>query len=279
MLDQVTITVLCENRVAKPDLIAEQGLSLHISTMEGNFLFDTGCKDTFLLNAEKLGIDLSQIKYIFLSHGHRDHTGGLRAYLEKCGPASVVCHYTVFNRKFRVINGGRLEVGIPYEEGELTRMGAQFTFKSSPFNLSRNVISSGEIPRITEFETPLDVHQELVLESYLTDEMNDDMSLILKTRRGLVILLGDAHRGVINTVQHAIKVTGVEKVYAIMGGMNLQYADRERIEQTAEALKAFRPEYLIPLHSTGFYALYHFYSVFRDRVLLLNTGDRFVITG
>lgn len=154
MLNQVEITILAENRVNSMDLIAETGLSFHIASSEGNFLFDTGSKNAFLQNARSLGIDLGQVDAIIFSHGHYDHTGGLYHYLKAFGKATVICHYNIFHRKFRMYDGGRLEVGMPREEHELTSLGCKFIFKSSPYHLSENILSSGEIPRITEYETP-----------------------------------------------------------------------------------------------------------------------------
>ncbi|MCB9090008.1 MAG: MBL fold metallo-hydrolase [Calditrichae bacterium] len=277
MLNQVEITILAENRVNSMDLIAETGLSFHIASSEGNFLFDTGSKNAFLQNARSLGIDLGQVDAIIFSHGHYDHTGGLYHYLKAFGKATVICHYNIFHRKFRMYDGGRLEVGMPREEHELTSLGCKFIFKSSPYHLSENILSSGEIPRITEYETPTQVHKELVLESLITDELKDDMCLIINTRKGLIILLGDSHSGPVNSTKHAMRATGVKNVYAIMGGMNLVNEPQEKIESIAKGLKQINPRYIIPLHSTGFLALHYFYEVFKDKVLLLNTGDKFTL--
>ena len=277
MIDQLEITILCENRVTDPSLTAEQGLSLHISSPEGDFLFDTGHRDAFIRNAEQLNIDLTKVEQILFSHGHYDHTGGLFFYLKKFGEATVICHYNIFNRKFRLYEGGKLEVGIPYEEKELTRMGGKFVYKTHPFNLSENILSTGEVPRITDYETPNQVHQELVLESYISDVVNDDMGMVIKTARGLVILLGDSHSGPVNTVKHAMRISGTQEVYAIMGGMNLVYASLDKIEKIGRGLMQINPRYLIPLHSTGFQAINHFYGLFKERLLLFNTGDKLTL--
>lgn len=277
MLKRVEITILAENRVATPLLIAEQGLSFHIASPEGQFLFDTGSRDAFIHNAEQLKIDLRQVEKIVFSHGHRDHTGGLYYYLQKFGSATVICHYNIFNRKFRMTPGGRLEVGIPQEEKELIRMGGHFVYKTHPYHISESILTTGEIPRVTKYEKPAELHQELVLESYITDEVKDDMALAIKTVRGLIVLLGDSHSGPVNSVKQAMIVSGEQKVHAIMGGMKLVDAPMEKIEKIARGLKQINPEYLVPLHSTGFRAISHFYRIFKERLLLFNTGDRLVI--
>lgn len=277
MLDQIEIAILSENRVANPTLVAEQGLSFHISSPEGNFLFDTGHREAFIKNAEQMGIDLKNVEKILFSHGHYDHTGGLYFYLQKYDEATIICHYNIFNRKFRVFEGGRLEVGIPYEEQELTKMGGNFVYKTQPFNLSENILSTGEVPRITDYETPNEVHQELVLESYISDVLNDDMGMVIKTTRGLIILLGDSHSGPVNTLKHAVRITGIQEIYAVMGGMSLVHASMDKIKKIGSGLQQMNPRYIIPLHSTGFQAMSHLYSIFKERVLLFNTGDKLTL--
>ncbi len=277
MLDQVTITILSENRVENPLLIAEPGLSMHISSPEAELLFDTGLRDAFLRNAEQLKIDLAKVEKIMFSHGHYDHTGGLYYYLKKYGKATVICHYNIFNRKFRIIDDVKLEVGIPQEKSELTKLGATFEFHAHPYNFSENILSSGEIPRITDYEVPDEIHQELSLESYITDELHDDMALILKTSKGLIILLGDSHSGPVNTMKHAMNLTGIKEVYAVMGGMNLSEASTKKIEHIVKGFEQINPRYVVPLHSTGFRATNMLYELFRERMLLLNTGDKLTL--
>lgn len=277
MLQKAEITVLVENRVSAANLRAENGLSLHVATPEGNYLFDTGMSDAFLHNAEVLGIDLEKVDKIVFSHGHKDHTGGIYYYLDKYKKATVICHYNIFNRRFRVYEGGRLEVGLPYEESQLVKMGGKFIYKTHPFYLSDDILTTGEIPRVTEYEKPNEIHQQLVIQDYITDELHDDMAMVLVSAEGLIILLGDCHSGVVNTATYAMEITATKKIYCIIGGMNLARASNETIQQEIAGLKALNPRYLAPLHSTGFRAMNQMYNTFgEERVLLLNTGDRFI---
>ena len=277
MLEKVTITILTENRVTNPSLIAEQGLCFHIETPEGNFLFDTGQTNAFLHNAEHLGINLANLNSIILSQGHYDHTNGLYYYLKKFGKAEVLCHPNLFHKKFRLINGERMFIGISHEEDELKRLGAIFVFKTNPHKFSDSIQTTGEIHRITDYESLDESYQERVLESYIHDELNDDQALLLQTRQGLIILLGCAHRGVVNTVKHALRQMDADRIYAIMGGMHLAHAPMEKIQKIVSGLAMLNPRYVVPLHCTGFYAMLHMYRVLGDRVLLLNVGDRLTL--
>ena len=277
MLQQVEITILTENRVVNPRLIAEQGLSFYISSPEGKFLFDTGQTGAFLQNAHNLKIDLQQLDAIVLSHGHYDHANGLYYYLKKFGQANVVCHPNIFNKKFRLMNGERMFIGLRWEEDELKRLGASFHFKTNPHHLTENILLSGEIHRITDYEAMEEHYEERVLESYIRDELHDDQALILKTHKGLVVLVGCAHSGVINTIKYAMRLTGIEEVYAVIGGMHLARASQEKIHKVVNALLQVNPRYIVPLHCTGFYAIHHLYRMMGDRVLLMNVGDRLEI--
>ncbi|MEJ2637034.1 MAG: MBL fold metallo-hydrolase, partial [Calditrichia bacterium] len=112
MLSQLKLTVLSENRVVNPKLLAEQGLSIFIETPGGNILFDTGQMRATIQNAKQLGIDLKTLNKVFLSHGHFDHCGGLRYLISHVHPLEVICHPNLFNKKYRVIDGERVDIGV-----------------------------------------------------------------------------------------------------------------------------------------------------------------------
>ncbi len=275
MLKEFKLTVLVENRVNNPKLLAEQGLSILIETPDGKILFDTGQTRALLHNAKHLNIDLSDLKYVVLSHGHYDHTGGLKYLLEEFGPLKVVCHPILFNKKYRLINGERVDIGVPWERTDLENLGMECIEKTRPMELLPDVWTSGEIPRLTDYEKIDESYQERILESYIKDELHDDMALILKTEKGLVVLLGCAHSGPINTVKHAMRIMGTDKLYAVMGGMHLHRAPDKKIEKVVHNLVQLQPEYVIPLHCSGFRTINHLFNHFKEHVLLFNVGDSF----
>jgi 7,8-dihydropterin-6-yl-methyl-4-(beta-D-ribofuranosyl)aminobenzene 5'-phosphate synthase len=277
MLSKLTLTILCENRVVNPELMAEQGLSIIVTTADGKILFDTGQTGTLLHNANRLKVDLKQIKKVVLSHGHFDMVGGLHHLLTEVTPLEVYCHPNLFSKKFKIQDMERVEIGVPWEKAELEGMGAKFILKTHPKEIMKDVWISGEIPRLTSYEYIDETYQERVLESFIHDELHDDMALIINTIRGLVILLGCGHAGPVNTIKHAMRITGNNKVHMVAGGMHLHRAPEDKINQITQNLMYLNPDYVMPLHCCGFRCINQLYNLARERVLLYNVGDTFTI--
>ncbi len=275
MLEFFRLTILCENRVANRKLIAEQGLSIFVETPSGNVLFDTGQTDAFIENARNLGIDLNSVQTVVLSHGHYDHTGGLPALVKMREKTDIVCHPALVHKKYRVYPAGRLEIGVPWEKNALAKEGAHFHFYTHPHQILPDVWVSGEIPRLTPYEVIDEAYQQRVLESFIHDEIHDEQFLALNTVKGVVVLLGCGHAGPINSLKHAMRITQNNHVYAVVGGMHLSNASEERINLIVENLELIAPDYVVPLHCTGFKAIHRLFTVFKDRVKLLNVGDVF----
>ena len=278
MINKVKLTILSENRVTSPHLIAEQGLAIFIETPAGNILFDTGQTDALIHNADILNIPLQKVDYVVLSHGHYDHTGGLPYIAELKKPLPVICHPALINKKYRVFPAGNLDIGIPWEKNVLARKGVEFQFHTHPFQIFPDIWFSGEIPRNNNYETIDETYQQRVLESLIHDELHDDAFLALNTVKGLVVLFGCGHAGPVNSLKHAMRITHNHQVYAIIGGMHLQSAEQQKINAIVLNLEKINPDLIFPLHCTGFTAIHKLFSVFKDRVQLLNVGDQIEIS-
>jgi len=249
------ITVLCENTVPTPGLLGEHGFAAYVETPDGNLLFDTGQGFTLVQNSLRLQKDLRQVSQLVLSHGHFDHTGGMLAFLGLHGPCDVVAHPDVLQERFRMMPMGPEEkpvsIGIPWKEAYLTTRGARFKWHKGFTEIVPNVYVSGEVPRKTSFETGDPKFLIKQNGEWIPDPFLDDYSLVLKTPRGLVILLGCAHAGLINILEHAIAQTGEERIYSIIGGTHLGFSAEAQLDQTISALKNYQVELLATSHCTG----------------------------
>jgi len=247
------ITTLSENTAGLGSLMAEWGLSILVETEEMNILFDTGQSLSASHNADIMGIDLSRIDKIVLSHGHFDHTGGLKQILLRAGKEmDIIAHPDIWAAKYGRREGQEARyIGIPFHRQTLESLGAHFSLSREPVRLTDSIMTTGEIPMTTEYET---IEPYLVVKEgnrFKPDKLLDDQALIITTEAGLVVILGCAHRGIINTLYHARKLTGVKAIQAVYGGCHLMSATEERIWLTIAALKELGVQQLGVCHCTG----------------------------
>lgn len=262
-MQKFKLTVLNDN-IAGRWCRAEHGLSFLIEA-DRKVLFDTSSSDLIGFNAQILNIDLQQIGTVVLSHGHDDHTGGLMLFEGQL----VICHPDTFIERYRKSNGTAL--GIQWTEAEIS---ARFDLQTSrePVKLSEQIFFLGEIPRITDFESKKTPFRKA---DGTDDFVMDDSGLAVITEKGLVVVSGCAHSGICNMVAHAMKVTGIAKVHAVIGGLHLQNDD-ETTQKTIGWLKSMNVEQVIPSHCTGFTAQIAFYK--SDRFLPVRSGNIIEIT-
>lgn len=251
---KLKVTILVDNTVGFPmGLLAEWGLSMLLDFGDERILFDTGEQGNLISNAQILGCDLRQVDRLILSHGHYDHTGGLLKFLQYRGRVPVYAHPDLFAGHYaRKLNLQRDNyIGVPFCSELLESAGAEFHWHREPVELSPGLWLSGEIPRESAFER---VDSSLVVvreEQVAQDNIPDDLSLFYVTDQGLVILLGCAHAGLVNIVEHAKRVTGEDRVRAIIGGTHLGPVAPDQQRQTIEYLRGLNLSCLAPNHCTG----------------------------
>ncbi|OGU00046.1 MAG: MBL fold metallo-hydrolase [Geobacteraceae bacterium GWC2_48_7] len=250
------ITILCENSVGPLlSALGEHGFSALIEPSEGDpVLFDTGQGSTLLHNARVMKKNLSAVSSVVISHGHYDHTGGLLPLLQECGPKEVFGHSDIFAPRFRVKdNGDYIPIGIPQNRETLEKAGATFNLGDSFRELSPGIFLTGEVPRRTSFETG-DRGLYRDCSGNLRDVTLDDQSLVLDSSRGLVVILGCCHSGLVNTLEHITETTSRRDFYAVIGGTHLGFCEARQIEQTIAAIKKMGIKKLAAGHCTGFAA-------------------------
>ena len=249
------LTVLTDNNtLIDRYFLGEPGVSYLIQDDSTRILFDVGYSNAFIINAQKMNLDLLRSDYIVLSHGHLDHTGGLdhliKVYTEAkiesipCNKPTLIGHPDVFHSKSI---DGLNEIGCAIPESKLNRhFGVCLTKK--PFWLTDRLVFLGEIERTNDFENkePLgEVHTE---DGTGPDFLLDDTALAYKGEHGLVIITGCSHAGICNIIEHARKVCGRDKITDVIGGFHLMNPSKNQLDKTLEYFKTIQPDALHACH-------------------------------
>ncbi len=307
-IDSVEVTTLIDNYVdvllrgspgvTRPPLatggdipddtvLAEHGLSLLVTVKRGEeshcILFDCGYSKVGVPhNMKVLETDPQLIEAIVISHGHMDHTGALYPIIETLGrPVPLVLHPEAFisPRFFGLDDGRKLRFPDTLIREELKSKGVELVENSSPSLLAGNMIAvTGEVERVTDFEKGLPnalIERDGRLEH---DMILDDQALVAKLKdKGLVIISGCGHAGIINTVFYAKKITGLDTIHAVMGGFHLSGPFFEPIvEKTITEFKRIEPSLIVPMHCTGWKAIKRFSEEFPSSFTLNSVGTRIV---
>jgi len=276
MISQLRITTLADNSVREPDLLAEWGLAFWIEADGRRLLFDTGAGRVLEHNARHLNVPLEAVETILLSHGHYDHTGGLVALLSGARRAEVWVHPAAFVPKYsRREHGPARSIGMPHLKEEDVRMRARaLNWTRGPMQVADGIWITGEIPRRNDFEDtggPFYLDQDC----REPDPLVDDQALWIETARGLVVVMGCAHAGIINTMDYIRELSGGGQIRAVLGGFHLVRASEQRLERTLQALERYSPEFIAPAHCTGWKGTLALARRFAGRVVESAAGATF----
>ncbi|MBW2560339.1 MAG: MBL fold metallo-hydrolase [Deltaproteobacteria bacterium] len=292
----IDITVRDDNAViSRPSMIrdgeirnsiqAEHGFSAIVRTTVGSttrtMLFDFGFSPIgAAYNAKALGVPMEEVEVMALSHGHLDHTGGIPELTRMIGRPGIgfVLHPSAFISPRYLKFSEDLKIFFPKLTREsLEAEGIEVIETVAPYPLlGGQALFLGEIERTTDFEKGMPTHYREENGKEVSDLIEDDTAIAMHVRgKGLVVLSGCAHSGIINIARHARKVTGVERVHAVMGGFHLGGPLFESIvEPTTEELKKIAPDYIIPCHCTGRNAIAHMEQAMPDQFILNMSGTK-----
>ena len=280
-MNPLKFTVVVDNCVspgAKAPFRAQHGLAVLIDTGANKILFDAGPSDIVIHNLGLLGVHPRELDAIVLSHGHYDHTGGLASVLTMAAKKiPVFSHPDIFKPRYAVEGSNCKYVGVPFTKECLTHLGADFRPVEEPVELVPNLWISGPVPRETVYEEG-DIRL-VVAEGdcgcvtgelptvYSRDPLLDDMAIFIRCSKGLVVLGGCAHSGIINMINHGLKVTGAIKVHGLLGGTHLGPTSDPQKNATIGALEWFNPDFIASNHCTGFPMMARLSQVFGDKFI------------
>jgi len=250
-MQKTVLTVLVDNQ-AGCCCLAEHGFALWIERGDRRYLLDTGQGTALAENVRALGVDLGRADALVLSHGHYDHTGAVPMVLGAAPHVHVYCHSGVTEPRYSIRDGQARDIRMPMFS---MRALATLPIERMHWNGGSQLIGdriglSGSIPRWTDFEDAggpffFDPH------ALRADPVSDDQALWVSTDKGLIVCVGCCHAGLINTLSHLREVTGESRIRAVIGGLHLGSASRERLEKTAQSLRDLNPGLMIPCHCTG----------------------------
>ena len=252
------LRILCDNNTYIDQyFLGEPAFSCYIEAEDARVLLDVGYSDVFLRNAEKMGIDLSALTHVVLSHGHNDHTGGLTPFIEeKVAPAAkLIAHEDCFVGKYY----GEEYIGAPYDVEQILYL-ADCQLTAEPVAITENLWYLGEIPRRLDFEPRTVIGKRERMGAWEEDDLLDDTALAYRTENGLFIITGCAHSGICNIIEQAKAICDDDRILGVLGGFHL-FEDDDRAAATAEYFARHNIPNLYPCHCVSLKVKHRFMEI------------------
>lgn len=271
---------LIENKLGvEEDLHIEHGLSIYIEIDNKKILFDTGQSGDFIENAKKLKVNLKELDYVAISHGHFDHSGGLERLIKEVNPNfQMYLGNGFFNKKYSLREDGDYSyLGNPFDEDFLVKNAVKFKYVEDDItNLTENLMVFTNFQREERFENTNPFMYLKDGEDYIKDEFLDEISLGINTSKGLVVIVGCSHVGILNIINTIESKTGL-RIYGIIGGTHLVKEDDEKINSIIEYLREKEIKLIGACHCTGKQGETMLGQQLEENFINNNTGDVLII--
>ncbi|MGD9155962.1 MAG: MBL fold metallo-hydrolase [Bacillota bacterium] len=285
-VESVRIFTLLDNHAGfGSSFLAQHGLSILLNVasknVQKNILLDTGSTaDTILYNMNILGLKPESIDMVFLTHCHYDHAGGLTGLLKVINKeVPVIAHPSIFRENY-IFRPGLINAGMAEENSKqaIINNKGRLVLIAEPFNLMDGVISTGEVERTVDFEGPGIETYNVQDGKLVRDSIVDDMALVLNLKdKGLLVVTGCGHAGIINILKHAMKITGINRIFGVIGGLHLISATSERINKTISFFQEMNIRLVLGGHCTGFNALSKMADELGEKFKYLHSGLTYML--
>lgn len=270
------IQFLIENKTENNRCVAEHGLSIYIEAQGHKILFDAGASDRLIENARALGIDLSRINEVIISHGHYDHTGGVPAFCKKNQKAKIYIHQDAFAPFFGMKNG-TMETrtsGIRWTAEEKAEIEPRLYLTNRLHWIDENIMVSGTVPdRPGQKMTGQFFIKEG--DTFVPDPMNHEQLLIIREKSGLYIFSGCSHKGVMAAIDYTKEMFPGKKIAGLIAGMHLYTADQATRREVAEQLEREEIPMVMPVHCTGIEGICQIKNLLKDRCVIPSAGSSY----
>lgn len=223
--------------------LGEPAVSYYIEDGNDKILFDVGYSDVFIKNAKKMNIDLDKVNKVVISHGHDDHTGGLKYFLSNNRDIELISHPESFNYKEDEMG---LYIGSSILKDDLSKK-CKLTLSKEPIKVSKNIIFLGEVPITNTFEPRYVIGKTIINGEKIDDKIEEDSAIVYKSDKGLFIITGCSHSGICNIIEYAKKVCNETRIYGVIGGFHL-FENNEQLQKTIKYFIDNNIELLYPCH-------------------------------